>query len=827
MRKLLFLLAVLGTFSIGARAQYYQITALPSGGFPGTAYQTIGGNTIQVDKVYGNCGGGGPGGGFCAPNSTPVTFCGVSPYFIGGDKCGNSNPITCRSGFRYEFKTFSATDLRIKMTGLNDSDTVVVRIPCSGNNCSPRIIPLTNATTSWTSSCSPTASLVGFTFDGRITGLGRPSGFNDVQIDIQNPYSPYVFDSVEIVYTSRARYGYSADGVVYSIEWKNDSCNLRFNVYADTPVCSGRDIKLHASDFPNTVHHWYSTSNPWTQTGAGTSNANPIIPGSTVTVVKSGLYIDSAVRGACIYRDTFNVFVDQTPTKPVVTTAGPKCIGENDTIFAASNLTSGGSYWFYGYPPSGQVGPLTYPNQGNQFVIKNIDNTKTGLYAVYAQSPNGCVSDTTFSYINMNPPVTALFTVNEVLACKSDTIYFTNGSSGSNKFFWEFGDGTSGYSQGFDTSHVYVTPTSAMPKTYSVKLTVGNGKCADDTTVDVVINHPLKAAFTVDDDSICQHTTVNFDNSTSQYTAASIPVFFWNFGDGFTDNTIIGAAHKYDVTGVYKAYMTLTDFLGCTDTAYHTILVDSVGSISFRSSDTALCAGQVIKFYGTYSPVGINSATWDFADGNKILNVGETVHAYDAAGTYKVTFAADYRICNDTTYSLDMLIKPYPIVDLGHDTTICPNGAPVKITDLVNAGSAGITWRWNRETRDSTSSILVYHPGVYAVTADNGGCKTTDSITVFKKCYIDIPNVFTPNGDGSNDYFLPRELLSKGVTKFNMTIYNRWGVIVFQANSINGRGWDGKFNGEDQPQGVYVYLIEASFVNGDSEKYQGNVTLLK
>jgi gliding motility-associated-like protein len=60
-----------------------------------------------------------------------------------------------------------------------------------------------------------------------------------------------------------------------------------------------------------------------------------------------------------------------------------------------------------------------------------------------------------------------------------------------------------------------------------------------------------------------------------------------------------------------------------------------------------------------------------------------------------------------------------------------------------------------------------------------------------------------------------------------MQIFNRWGQLIFETTSIDGRGWDGAFNGVAQPAGVYVYLVEASFVNGKAERYQGNVTLLR
>jgi gliding motility-associated-like protein len=98
---------------------------------------------------------------------------------------------------------------------------------------------------------------------------------------------------------------------------------------------------------------------------------------------------------------------------------------------------------------------------------------------------------------------------------------------------------------------------------------------------------------------------------------------------------------------------------------------------------------------------------------------------------------------------------------------------------------------------------------------------------VKQDCYIDVPNAFTPNGDGVNDYFLPRPSLAKGLTSFTMSVYNRWGQLIFETDKIEGRGWDGRFNGAAQPEGVYVFMIDAKFKDGQIEKRQGNVTLLR
>ena len=60
-----------------------------------------------------------------------------------------------------------------------------------------------------------------------------------------------------------------------------------------------------------------------------------------------------------------------------------------------------------------------------------------------------------------------------------------------------------------------------------------------------------------------------------------------------------------------------------------------------------------------------------------------------------------------------------------------------------------------------------------------------------------------------------------------MTIYNRWGQVVFETEGLDGRGWDGTLNGVPQPQGVFVYMIDGVFKDGQKEHHQGNVTLIR
>jgi gliding motility-associated-like protein len=118
-------------------------------------------------------------------------------------------------------------------------------------------------------------------------------------------------------------------------------------------------------------------------------------------------------------------------------------------------------------------------------------------------------------------------------------------------------------------------------------------------------------------------------------------------------------------------------------------------------------------------------------------------------------------------------------------------------------------------------------PGTYYATVKIGGCSATDSVVVDNNCFVNLPNCFTPNGDGVNDYFNPRDYFQKGLKSFVLTVYNRWGQVIFETDATDGRGWDGKFNNTTQPAGVYIYNIDAQFVDGQKLNKHGNLTIIR
>jgi gliding motility-associated-like protein len=114
----------------------------------------------------------------------------------------------------------------------------------------------------------------------------------------------------------------------------------------------------------------------------------------------------------------------------------------------------------------------------------------------------------------------------------------------------------------------------------------------------------------------------------------------------------------------------------------------------------------------------------------------------------------------------------------------------------------------------------------YTVTGmTESGCVVTDEVNVLvmDESLIEVPNAFSP-GNGANGKF---KVLRRGdATLKSFTIFNRWGAKVFETSDINA-GWDGTFNGEAQPMGVYIYTIDAVSVTGKRITKQGNVTLVR
>jgi len=416
-----------------------------------------------------------------------------------------------------------------------------------------------------------------------------------------------------------------------------------------------------------------------------------------------------------------------------------------------------------------------------------------------------------------NPTILDSFKYENHFGCKGDTVMFTNRSSASGPLYyiWNFGDSVTDTST--NPMHIYAQGV------YTITLTADDHVCDTTFTLTDSLIHPLHAGFVDTPFIYCQNSPVTLTNTTAVLPGGPL-TYEWLFGDGSTD-TATNTVHVYPKTGVYNVQLVATNFVPCNDTSSVKVYIDSSSAISLKVTDSVLCRSSSVTFTGTYSNIGNVGITWNFGDGDSITNLNPVTHSFEGTGTYTVTATARYRKCADTSVSKQLAIYPGPSIYLGPDTSICIGSEAITLADVQNAPNKDATWAWN--TGQTTSSITVVEPGYYAATVDINGCYATDTVWVTNDCYVNIPNVFTPNGDGLNDYFYPLQYLAKGLISFKMDIYNRWGQLLFEGTALDGRGWDGKFNGVDQLEGVYVYVMDAVFKDGQKQHHRGNVTLLR
>ncbi len=179
----------------------------------------------------------------------------------------------------------------------------------------------------------------------------------------------------------------------------------------------------------------------------------------------------------------------------------------------------------------------------------------------------------------------------------------------------------------------------------------------------------------------------------------------------------------------------------------------------------------------------------------------------------------------DSIIKLAFSVLPNPIADAGADQTIFY----YETTTLQGTGGNQYLWSPASLTDNPISQTPTVHPQrdtwfILTVT-DANGCKDEDSVFIKVNLIntIQIPNAFSPNGDGLNDEFRP--IIPANITSFILTIYNRWGEKIFESTNSN-KGWDGKFKNENQPIGTYIYTC-SYLENGILKTQKGAVLLIR
>jgi gliding motility-associated-like protein len=362
---------------------------------------------------------------------------------------------------------------------------------------------------------------------------------------------------------------------------------------------------------------------------------------------------------------------------------------------------------------------------------------------------------------------------------------------------------------------------------------ITQGGCVDSTVAVLVSIHPLPLpSFNMPADSGCVAVTTFQFNNTSTTPDGSAMSYVWKFSDN-TFQVTPDATKSFPAVGVYTVKLIATTEFGCADsTGTQSIYVLPKGFPNFRWD--SICVGKPVLFTNLSNENSSPQVTyvWDFNNGDPLLIAKDPPPVF----------------YNTTPGQLDVTLK---MVTLGCET----DTVTIVKTVQVNKQAQGISYKVQTvpegssrfvHVRDSIGDIYNWRPRVqlsryttqytefFAVDdvtylidiTDLHTCVTTDTmqLLVLKKPGYYLPTAFTPNGDGLNDLARPYLVGMKGLKSFS--IFNRWGTRVFYSTK-EGQGWDGKYMGEDQNSGMFVWILEFYDQANKLVTEKGTLTLIR
>ena len=294
---------------------------------------------------------------------------------------------------------------------------------------------------------------------------------------------------------------------------------------------------------------------------------------------------------------------------------------------------------------------------------------------------------------------------------------------------------------------------------------------------------------------------VNADTSLCAGDSFAAPLPQMDFYRRFAD-TLSEPVQRITERGTY--YYSLR-YGSCTH-------IDSV-EVNFKTlpvpklgTDTILCHTRA---FFLSSGAGFDSIRWSDGSRNALLEVSRS-------GVYSVEVFQDGCAGRDTI-RITRSAAPQPVFP--DSMALCAG------TSLTLDAGPDATWRDNATLPPRR---MVLQPGLYRIRIGNACGELDDSVHVYMvdcACYLQLPNAFTPNGDGQNEVFLP---MHKGCTfrTYSLKIFSRWGEKLFESADPEF-GWNGEVQGRPVPEGVFVFMLYAVDSFGKPHRISGSLTVLK
>ncbi len=262
------------------------------------------------------------------------------------------------------------------------------------------------------------------------------------------------------------------------------------------------------------------------------------------------------------------------------------------------------------------------------------------------------------------------------------------------------------------------------------------------------------------------------------------------------------------------------DFINACGSLKDSVYVDIVAPNITAGFDTIICPGKSATLFA----FGGNSYVWTPAN-TLSDNTGDQVFATPMQNTTYIVTGTDINGCSDTA-SVQVNLFPQAFIQTSPDVYAF-------FGDVIQLSASSTTtgtmvWSPSEYLSCAVCNSPVANPDKnfqYVVTyTDQNGCRASDSLKIFYDAIIYVPNTFTPQGNNFNEVF---KAVGGNVKSFEMSIYNRWGELIFTMNSMD-ESWDGSFKGFPCQDGTYVWkIVYTDFTSKKQKKMAGHINLLR
>ena len=480
----------------------------------------------------------------------------------------------------------------------------------------------------------------------------------------------------------------------------------------------------------------------------------------------------------------------------------------SDSSLVDNTNITGYKWVFNGVDSSSSPNPSYYFHKPGANEVKLIVTTDLGCTDTVVRSVNAVIYES--PEVNLSAPDSI---------CLNLPVYFkVNDASRQNEISWrwDFGDGVTSNEQ--NPIHNYLTSDRFF---VSVSGTNLEG-CSDsmNATLDVL---PLPSVSAGSDQTVCLDASV-------QLQASGANTYVWSPLNGLDCINCPAPVASPDSTTEY--FVTGASAFGCVNSDSVVIAVVQPITVSLSATADTLCIGESKQLEVS----GAAFYNWTPATGLSDPTIGNPIASPSATTDYTIIGYSDSSGCFTDTTQLRVTVGQLPEFQITDSLVTLNAGSSYPIGLSVSPDVVSMSWTPAYGLSCDNCLQPVAHPTIsttYTATAYTLlGCYVQDQIRIEVICdnsNVYIPNTFSPNNDGHNDYFSVRGTGLFTVKK--MQLFNRWGTLVFSKNNLapsdERSGWDGTYAGQVQQSDVYVYVIEIQCENGTILTYKGNVTLLR